>query len=99
METQVKTEKNTSFKPTQKGLVQRKCALHVCEELSKRLNLQRSFANQTEPSEAPPIVNDVLQSPGKPLDGIRTSWNRASDTISAGYEYTRMHRRLNPHVL
>ena len=40
-----------------------------CAECSsKKVTLRRRSANQTEPSTVPPIVHDVLRSPGQPLD-------------------------------
>ncbi len=66
--TQVKPASSPSFTPMQIGL-QSKCASNECEERrKKRLTLQRSPTNQAEPSEVPPIVHEVLRSPGKPLD-------------------------------
>lgn len=35
---------------------------------SKRLTLQRRFADQADPTIVPPIVHEVLRSPGQPLD-------------------------------
>ncbi|HEX9867631.1 MAG TPA: DUF4157 domain-containing protein [Candidatus Tectomicrobia bacterium] len=65
-----------SFTPVQTGLLQRKCACGgtpgltgECEECRRRrLTMQRSAANQAEPSAIPPIVHEVLRSPGQPLD-------------------------------
>jgi hypothetical protein len=64
------------FTPTWSGLVQRKCACggtagrgSECEECGKkRLSLQRRSASQAVPTELPPIVHEVLRSPGQPLD-------------------------------
>lgn len=61
------------------GILQRKCACGnqtvaggECEECSnKRTNLQRrGVNNQSEHSEVPPIVHEVLRSPGQPLDVV-----------------------------
>ncbi len=69
LQTQMKAAPGPSFTPIHTGLLQRKCASNECEERrKKRLNLQRSSTNETEPSEVPPIVHDVLRSPGQPLD-------------------------------
>lgn len=75
---QVKTTSisKPSFIPVQTGLLQRKCACGGnpgvdgdCEECrNKRLSLQRRAANQAAPSTVPPIVHEVLRSPGQPLD-------------------------------
>lgn len=66
-----------SFTPTQSRLLQRKCACGdssgltgECGECSKKQVLQRQSANQSEPSTVPPIVNEVLRSPGQPLDPL-----------------------------
>jgi len=58
------------------GLLQRKCACggtpgrgSECEECGKkRLTLQRRAPSQAERTEVPPIVHEVLRSPGDPLD-------------------------------
>jgi Domain of unknown function (DUF4157) len=63
------------------GLLQRKCACgqHTgggeCEECrKKKQTLQRKVGRGAEPVGVPPIVHEVLRSPGKPLDpGIRAS--------------------------
>lgn len=65
-----------SFIPVQTGFLQRKCACggspgldgECAECRSKRLQMQRRSANQTEPSTVPPIVREVLSSPGQVLD-------------------------------
>ena len=66
-----------SFTPVPTGLLQRKCACgnHLlaggdCEGCGKkRLGLQRrAVDNQSEHSEVPPIVDQVLRSSGQPLD-------------------------------
>lgn len=73
----LKQSSPASFTPVSGGLLQRKCACgqHTvaggeCEACSKkRLNLQRrAVDNQSEQSEIPPIVHEVLRSPGQPLD-------------------------------
>jgi hypothetical protein len=77
-QTQVKSAvaPKPSLIPVQTGLLQRKCACGgspgvdgECEECrNKRLTLQRRAANKAEPSPVPPIVHEVLSSPGRPLD-------------------------------
>ena len=65
-----------SFTPARAGLLQRKCACggtpgregECAECRKKRLSLQRRSASQVEPTTVPPIVNEVLRSPGQPLD-------------------------------
>src|SRR2546421_6622552 len=56
-------------------LLQRKCACGnhtmsgACDECAqKESSLQRKTSTHGEPSEVPPIVNDVLRSPGSSLD-------------------------------
>jgi hypothetical protein len=59
------------------GLLQRKCDCggsagisgHCSECDQKQLTLQRQSAGATEPSAAPPVVDEVLRSPGQALDG------------------------------
>ena len=80
--TQTQTKPSPSFIPVQTGLLQRKCACGnssgltgKCSECQKKkLSLQRrAVNNQGESSEVPPIVHEVLRSPGQPLDpGTRT---------------------------
>jgi len=63
--------------PISSGILQRKCvscgqhtiAGGECTGCQKKwMPLQRRSANQAEPSEVPPIVHEVLRSPGQPLD-------------------------------
>lgn len=66
----------TPFTPAPSGLLQRKCACgnHAmggeCEECGKKREgmLQGKAADSTEMNEVPPIVREVLRSPGQPLD-------------------------------
>lgn len=58
-----------------RGRLQRKCACGEepageadCEACRKNHQLQRKAKTETRPGAAPPIVTDVLQSPGQPLD-------------------------------
>src|SRR5438132_1422685 len=65
-----------SFTPTRTLLLQRKCACggtpgvdgECAECRSKRLALQRRSPSQTGLSTVPPIVHNVLRSPGQPLE-------------------------------
>ncbi|MGH9508412.1 MAG: DUF4157 domain-containing protein [Terriglobales bacterium] len=57
------------------GLLQRKCACGgssglagECEECRKKKLLQRRVVGPAEATEVPPIVHEVLRSPGQPLD-------------------------------
>src|SRR5436309_8418464 len=67
-----------SFTPVRSGLLQRKCACGgtpgpsgECEECKKK-RLQRKASQpstlNSQPAEVPPIVHEVLRSPGQPLD-------------------------------
>ena len=68
--------KTISFLPPAQGLLQRKCACgnHMaaggeCEECSKKKQaLQRKASSPGERAEVPPIVDEVLGSPGRALD-------------------------------
>src|SRR5215211_6440422 len=60
--------------PVRNGLLQRKCACGgtpgpsgECAECRKK-RLQCRATNQAEPSAVPPIVHEVLRTPGQPLD-------------------------------
>src|SRR6266849_7190996 len=69
-----------SFTPARSGLLQRKCACGgtpgpsgECEECrEKRLSLQRKTRNTElgirNDFSVPPLVHEVLRSPGQPLD-------------------------------
>jgi len=72
------------------SLLQRNCACgnhtvagEECAECRKK-RLQRKAANHTEPAEIPPIVNEVLHSPGQPLDPS----TRAFLEPRFGYEFS-----------
>ena len=80
---QTESQPQSSFTPlptlgNKTGLLQRKCACGnssgltgKCSECQKKkLSLQRRAVNNSgESSEVPPIVHEVLRSPGQPLDG------------------------------
>lgn len=77
MRSPTQTQAKSSFTPVQTGLLQRKCAScgqqtiagGECTECQKkRSSLQRRSTNQSESSEVPPMVHEVLRSPGHPLD-------------------------------
>ncbi len=74
LHTEAKAASAPSFKAALCGLLQRKCACGgsagldgECEECRKK-KLQRRSANGVEPTVVPPIVYEVLRSPGQPLD-------------------------------
>lgn len=66
----------SSFTPVLTAPLQRKCACggtpgpdgECAECRRKRLTLQRRMTNQDEPATVPPIVHDIINSPGQPLD-------------------------------
>src|SRR5437016_10455915 len=65
-----------SVLPSSSKLLQRKCACggssglqDECQDCrNNNLKLQRRSASGGEPHGVPPIVHDVLRSPGRPLD-------------------------------
>ncbi len=80
MNTQLKIQRKATFAqtsyltPAGSGILQRKCTCgnHTvaggeCAECHKK-RLQRMATHQGEPGTAPPIVHEVLHSPGQPLD-------------------------------
>jgi Domain of unknown function (DUF4157)/L,D-transpeptidase catalytic domain len=79
-QTQVQVKASSTPKPhfaaVPSRLLQRKCACGgnpgvdgECEECRKeKLSLQRRATDQAELATVPPIVHDVLRSPGQPLD-------------------------------
>lgn len=89
-----------SFRPPQTARLQRECACGSsagmsgdCEKCgADRLSLRRSAANQEEPSSVPPIVHDVLRSPGKPLDAA----TRTFFEPRFGYDFSRVRVHADP---
>jgi hypothetical protein len=80
-----------SFSLARSGMLQRKCACGGstgsgggCEECKKK-KLQRSAAGNG-PEMAPPIVHDVLRSPGQPLDAA----TRASMEPHFGHDFSKV---------
>lgn len=82
------------------GLLQRACACgqHTmaggeCEECRKqRTVLQRRATNQSESTTAPPIVHEVLRSPGQPLDAD----TRAFMEPRFGHDFSRVRVHSGP---
>src|SRR5207245_547548 len=77
------------------GLLQLKCACGgtsglaaECEECrtQRATTLQRRSAGQAEPDTVPPIVHDVLRSPGQPLD----EQTRTFMEPSFGHDFSRV---------
>jgi hypothetical protein len=63
------------FSPVPFGVLQRKCACGgsggsggTCEECKKKRTLQRRAVGDAQAGSVPPIVHEVLRSPGQPLD-------------------------------
>lgn len=83
----------TLFGASNHGL-QRKCACggtpgpagecDVCRK--KRLSLQRRASNGHKPADVPPIVHEVLSSPGQPLDSV----TRAFMEPRLGYDFSQV---------
>lgn len=74
------------------GILQRKCescGQHTigsgeCAGCSqKRLPLQRRATNNSELQEIPPVVHEVLRSPGQPLDRETRNFTESSFTITS----------------
>jgi hypothetical protein len=86
---QAKPEPAPSFAPVRTNLLQRKCACGGTPDLDgecaecREKRLQRRSTGQAEPSTVPPIVHDVLRSPGQPLDAA----TRASMEPRFGYDF------------
>ena len=103
METRLHAQQKTApapwFKPVRGGMLQRKCACGgsagmagACEECSsKRLSLQRSTRNSERETQnsgtVPSIVNEVLRSPGQPLDAE----TRAFMEPRFGHDFSQVH--------
>lgn len=77
LQTQTKTAQRLSFLPVQTGLLQRKCACgqHTiagaeCEECRQKREgmIQRAAVDSAPVNSVPPIVHEVLSSPGQSLD-------------------------------
>jgi hypothetical protein len=89
---QAKVPPKPSFTPARTALLQRKCACGgtpgpdgECAECRKK-RLQRKATNQAEPPAVPPIVSEVLRSPGEPLD----SNIRAFTEPRFGYDFSKV---------
>jgi hypothetical protein len=76
---QSQTKTATSFTPVKTGLLQRACACgqhsgnggegQSCRKKREGI-LQRAAVNAPPVANAPPIVHEVLRSPGQPLDAV-----------------------------
>ncbi len=94
LHTQVKAALEPSFRPVQTGLLQRQCACgqHAgsgeCEECRKKREgtIQRAAVSATSVYNVPPIVHEVLNSPGQPLD----AGTRAFMEPRFGHDFSRV---------
>ena len=75
MQTKVQASPAQNFTPVQTGLLQRKSALcntpglvEDSKQDKEKLTLQHSSADQAGTTTVPPIVHEVLGSPGQPVD-------------------------------
>lgn len=100
----------TASAPLNNGVLQRHCTCGLnkpgggeCTECHKQQSqLLREASNQTQPSKASPLVTDVINSPGQPLDmGIRLFFGQR---FAQNFSHVRIHtdtqagesaRRLN----
>jgi hypothetical protein len=66
----VQTMATPTFTPVASGMLQRCTATTECDECRKKREgtLQRATVNSSPIQEVPPIVHEVLRSPGQPLD-------------------------------
>ena len=89
----------TMFAPLQIGLLQRECACgrslgvggECAECRNQQLSLQRSATNTADATTAPPVVQDVLQSSGQPLDSAA----RASMEPHFGHNFSNVRVHTN----
>lgn len=94
LQRQMKAPTKFSFTPARAGLLQRTCACGgalgisgKCEECSSnQLRAQRRAVDQAEGSTVPPMVDEVLRSPGQPLDAA----TRAFMEPRFGYDFSRV---------
>jgi hypothetical protein len=89
--------------PVHGGVLQRKCACgnHTmggeCEQCGKKLwTLHRKAMGQNDLAEVPPIVHEVLRSPGQPLDAA----TRAFMEPRFGHDFSGVgiHSSIAPHI-
>jgi hypothetical protein len=102
--TQTQTTAALVAKPAPSGILQRKCdcgqhtvAGGECEECKKRREsgvLQRAAASRDPVDSVPPIVHDVLRSPGQPLD----SATRAFMEPRFGHDFSGVHVHAHMHA-
>src|SRR4029077_9193611 len=68
-QTQMKVAPKRSFLPVGRRVLQRCASTKECGDYrNKQLTLQRSSVTHAKPLSVPPIVHEVLEAPGQPLD-------------------------------
>jgi hypothetical protein len=93
----------SSFTPVRTNTRQHKCACGGTPGLdgecaackAKRLGLQRGAVNQAKPAVVPPIVHDVLRSPGQPLDIVK----RPDTEPRFAYDFTMVPTRFTSRLV
>lgn len=93
-QTSMKAAPMSAFATLRTGFLQRKCSCghHTsaggeCAECSKkRMKLQRYSTDHAEPSTVPPIVHEVLRSPGQPLDAATRTFMESR----FGYDFSQV---------
>jgi len=94
LQTQTKVTPVPARAPMESGLLQRKCACggtpgldgECAECRAKRLGVQRQATDQATETPVPPIVHEVLRSPGQPLDAS----TRAFMAPRFGHDFSRV---------
>ena len=100
--TQTKTTRQQQTpSPSAGGVLQRKCACgqHTpagagCSACDEKQKLHRQAINQAEPSGVPPIVGEVLRSPGRPLD----AGTRAFMEPRFGHDFSHVRLHTDAHA-
>lgn len=90
----------TARAPRSRGLLQRKCACGgtpgpsgECAECRKKKLLRRRAAASSAPDTAPPIVHEVLCSPGQPLDPVTRAF--MEPRFGHDFSHVRVHADSN----
>jgi len=101
LQAQTKAAPKPSFAPVRAGLLRRKCACggtprptSECAECRKN-HLERRSTGQAVPSIVPPIVHEVLRSPGRPLDAATRAFTEPRFGHDFGWVRTYTERTRN----
>lgn len=96
IQTPVKAKPTSSFTPVRSKVLQRKCAWYgtpgptgeceACRKKCEAATLQRAASHTAVAHTVPPIVHDVLRSPGAPLDPV----TRAFMEPRFGHDFSRV---------